>query len=174
MCAIDLNIRGRHLRMICAYMPTAWDADIQVEGVYRQMSRLCEEARKANRTPLIFGDFNAVVGNRIPQDNASIVGENGLGIRNERGQWLVDWATLEQQMILNTRFRKPACKQWTHSHENLERQIDFGLAPKRRWLIPKNAEACQDITVGTDHRCLRLDFKIHIMPKQESNKKKVR
>ena len=111
---------------------------------------------------VVCGDFNAVVGQRRPEDPPHLIANHGLGERNDRRQQLVDWATVENLMILNTRFRKPFDKQWTHQKGTRRRLIDYYLCEKRRWLNARNVEATYDINVGIDHRCVRLDLRIEL------------
>ena len=169
LCALDLKVAGRKFRFIVPYMPTSWHSDALVEGIYDEISKLCAEASARGRMIVVGGDFNAVVGERCHGDPEHTVGDHGLGERNDRGQRLVDWATAENLMILNTKFRKPVEKQWTHQRGGYHRLIDYFLCDKRRWLEVRNIEATLDISVGTDHRCVSLDLRIK--PLQISRRK---
>ena len=74
---------------------------------------------------IIAGDFNAVVGQRVPGDIPKIIGEHGVGERNDRGQRMLEWATSESMVISNTHFRKLFEKQWSHHKGEVERLIDY-------------------------------------------------
>jgi hypothetical protein len=166
LCALDLNIRGKQTRTAAVYMPTSWHDDSLVESVYQDVSKLCVGARRLKRKLMLFGDFNAVVGRNIPGDESAIVGSHGLGLRNDRGQWLVDWASSESLAIVNTLFRKPVHKLWTHTSDNIDRQIDFGMFQRVSWLTAVDSEATQDISLGVDHRCLRVQFRLSVAVKK--------
>ena len=49
---------------------------------------------------MVMGDLNAKVGTE--QDPQKVVGQHGLGERNERGDLWVDWCTTHEQVIMNT------------------------------------------------------------------------
>ncbi|GFN87475.1 craniofacial development protein 2 [Plakobranchus ocellatus] len=58
------------------------------------------------------GDFNAKVGtNKV--DDIDIVGKNGLGIRNERGEKLIEWCQTNNIIVGNTWFQQPPRRKWT-------------------------------------------------------------
>ena len=84
---------------------------------------------------------SAVVGESSPGDNRHIVGSQGCGKRNDRGRVLMDWAHAEPLMVLNTKFRKPFAKQWTHLQAGHKRVINCWLLEKCRWLMVKDVEA---------------------------------
>jgi hypothetical protein len=138
-------------------MPHSNYDDIFVEEVYSQLEQLCNQASKMKRCIFNGGDWNAVVGQRMEGDVADALGTFGHGERNVRGQWLVDWATTHGLTIANTCFRKRFDQQWTHDNGINKRQIDFWLFKKCRKIGLENAEACDDITVGADHRTVRLE-----------------
>ena len=125
LCALDLNISKRKLRFILPFMPTTWHEDAMVEGVYTELSKLCEEAYRLQRVVVVAGDFNAVVGRRSLDDPHDLIGDHGFGDRNDRGQQTVDWASAEGLITTNTRFRKPLGKQWTHCFFGHGRIIDY-------------------------------------------------
>jgi hypothetical protein len=169
LCALDLNITGRRFRFVVPYMPTSWHDDSLVDDMYYEMSNLYLEAKSLNRTVLLGGDFNAVIGSRSPGDPTDCIGPHGVGTRNARGQGLVDWACSHQLLIWNTKFRKPFGKLWTHHGTLNKRQIDFCLAQRRKWITISNIEATQDISLGSDHRCLTWTLDIQAPgPKKQS------
>ena len=50
--------------------------------------------------------MNAIVGPRQFGDDRHIVGDHGVGARNERGEWLVEWATAHRLNIASTTIEK--------------------------------------------------------------------
>ena len=54
ICFLDVDIRGRHIRLIAVYMPTSWSSDGLVEAVYAELTNLCLLSRKANRAAILF------------------------------------------------------------------------------------------------------------------------
>ena len=133
------------MRFIAVYMPHGGNGDADVEGVYMHISAL-------RRACVLLGDWNAVVGHFQPGDDENIVGAYGVGDRNDRGDWLVQWAMAQKLIIANTKCMKTFEEQWTHHHADSRRQLDYGLASlaKSQWIV--DAGACDDIGVGRDHR----------------------
>ena len=63
------------------------------------------------------GDFNAQIWKRTnPKKTAT--GKFGLGLRNKRGDTLVEWAKSRKYQIMNTMFQKKAMKRWTWKSPN--------------------------------------------------------
>eukprot|EP00959_Pyramimonas_sp_CCMP1952_P388692 8144388-Pyramimonas_sp.AAC.1 len=69
-------------------MPTSWGEEVEDEAVYAALDQLCAQGHGRNRTVLLFGDFNAVVGTPAPGDDPQVLGKHGVGARNDRGQLL--------------------------------------------------------------------------------------
>ena len=160
LCAADVDIEGAKCRFICVYMPHGKYDDVFVEAVYKQMEALCEGKSTMLRNLFIGGDCNAVVGGRQLGDDPKVIGRYGIGLRNQRGQWLIDWATSHKMAIANTLFCKRWERQWTHDNGINMRQIDYWMYRLSRDFTVENTEACEDITIGTDHRAVRLEFSI--------------
>ena len=125
------------------------------------LDKTIDGARRQNRTCIVIGDWNAVVGPRQEGDDEGSVGTYGVGCRNERGQWLAQWASTQRLTITNTCMLKPFEDQWTHSNGSNKRQIDFALicTSKAHWI--DDAGANEAIGVGNDHRTVYLHLKMH-------------
>lgn len=170
--AIDMKIAGRFIRLIAIYMPTAWNADSEVEDAYASLTDLCIEGLKRGRCCFIVGDFNAVVGPSTEVDDRRSVGEHGIGTRNDRGKRLVEWATGMGLSIANTFFKKPFDRAWTHLQDGRRRQIDYCVATRSKKCRVRDVEAGYDINVGIDHRCLRVDLDIDRLATNKHKKAK--
>ena len=118
------------------YFPHGGDDDGDVEGLYSEIDKTIEGARRQNRTCILLGDWNAVVGPRQEGDDEDSVGRYGIGRRNDRGQWLTQWTSTQRLTIANTNIRKSFEEQWTHSNGGSKRQIDFILIckDKANWI----------------------------------------
>ena len=53
---------------------------------------------------MAMGNLNAKVGTEQDTQNV-VVGQHGLGERNERGDLCVDWCTTHEKVIMNTWFQ---------------------------------------------------------------------
>ena len=102
VCAIDVDIGIHKVRFVSIYMPHGGYDDDDVEEVYSQLDRLITSAEDSNRQCVLMGDWNAVVGQHQPGDKDGTVGAYGIGKRNGRATWLVQWASLQCLTIANT------------------------------------------------------------------------
>ncbi|XP_072033339.1 craniofacial development protein 2-like [Amphiura filiformis] len=90
-------------RIIQIYMPTTSHIDDAIDEVYEEIDGLLNQD-KASHT-IIMGDFNAKVR----------AGEQvfGIGVRNDRGDKLVDFAVNKGFRIMNTFFKKKPSMNWS-------------------------------------------------------------
>ncbi|GFO15732.1 craniofacial development protein 2-like protein, partial [Plakobranchus ocellatus] len=93
---VDLNI-------IQVYAPTANSNDEDLDKFYNEMDTAKTQC-KSQDPLIIMGDFNAKVGTEKVDD---IVGKHGLGIRNERGEKLIEWCQTNNIIVGNTWFQQP-------------------------------------------------------------------
>jgi endonuclease/exonuclease/phosphatase family metal-dependent hydrolase len=69
---------------------------------------LLNESRKDENT-ILMGDFNAKIGTQADNDEAA-VGKNEYGLRNNRGDMLVEFAESKGLKIMNSFFQKKASR----------------------------------------------------------------
>ena len=73
--------------VIQAYAPTSNAEEAEVEGFYEDLHDLLELTTKKD-VLFIRGDWNAKVGS---QETPGVTGKDGLGVRNEAGQRLIEF-----------------------------------------------------------------------------------
>ncbi|XGW33916.1 hypothetical protein V3C99_017989 [Haemonchus contortus] len=89
-------------KIVQVYAPTASAEDDELERFYEEI----EMALKLkSRYTTVQGDFNAVVGSRL-DDTEHPVGRFGAGVRNERGNRLIEFAEQHKFSIMNTFFEE--------------------------------------------------------------------
>ena len=76
--------------------------------------------------------MNAIVGPWQFGDDEHIIGDHGVGARNERGEWLVEWATAHRLTIVSTTIENCFDDQWTHENGGIKRQLDYCLIDAAR------------------------------------------
>lgn len=171
--AVDIDIGGNHLRLISIYMPHGGCDDEEVEGVYTKLDSIVCGARRINRVCVLLGDWNAVVGGRQAGDDEDVVGEfGGAGVRNSRGDWLVEWASSQRFMIADTLFERNSEDQWTYQNGLARRQLDYCLVDVDCGQCVKDAGAVDLIGVGADHRAVKMRLALPIKDKQHGQKRK--
>ncbi len=99
---------------------------------------------------VLCGDFNAKVGNI---HHEKIVGPYGLGLRNQSGDKLIEFAHHHHLFITNTWFeQKERCRHtWTAPNGTTKNQIDYILVNHRYRNSVNNAKARHDVDCGLDH-----------------------
>lgn len=103
MMLVKLRSNLFNTKIIQIYAPTADKPEEEIEQFYETLRRALKYT-KGNEMCIIMGDFNAKIGRGSVE---GIVGEHGLGERNERGDRLVQFCREEDFIIMNTWFRLP-------------------------------------------------------------------
>ncbi|GFN93424.1 craniofacial development protein 2-like [Plakobranchus ocellatus] len=119
---VDLNI-------IQVYAPTANSNDEDLDKFYDELDTAKTQC-KSQDPLIIMGDFNAKVGTEKVDD---VVGKHGLGIRNERGEKLIEWCQTNNIIVGNTWFQQPPRRKWTWKSpgDETRNQIDYMMISKR-------------------------------------------
>ncbi|GFO26722.1 craniofacial development protein 2-like protein [Plakobranchus ocellatus] len=119
---VDLNI-------IQVYAPTANSNDEDLDKFYNELDTAKTQC-KSQDPLIIMGDFNAKVGTEKVDD---IVGKHGLGIRNERGEKLIEWYQTNNIIVGNTWFQQAQRRKWTWKSpgDDTRNQIDYMIISKR-------------------------------------------
>ena len=107
------------------------------------------------------GDFNAKIGIKEKNENLEWIGPHGIGIRNDRGERLLDFAANNKLFVTNTFFQKPSSLYWTWESPGgaYHNQIDFIMADEKSTIY--NTEVITHVDIGSDHRMVRGKVKIN-------------
>lgn len=100
-CILQLNKRYK-LQIIQAYAPTISHNDDEVEGFYEDIAGL--QDREKCYFKILMGDFNARIGKTREGERST--GPFGSGVRDDRGDGLVNFAECQGLYILNSFFIK--------------------------------------------------------------------
>jgi exonuclease III len=158
LLSVDINIKGTPLRFVVPYMPHGGYADCHVDHMYVHVQRLHADAKRSKRRTIIGGDFNAVTGSRLDEDEGTTLGLYGMGCRNARGEWMLRWMQAEGFIIANTKFKKMDDHIWTYVNDGCKRQIDSICAERSLFKRIFDAEAGDWIRTGLDYKSVRLDW----------------
>ena len=111
------------LNIIQVYAPTTAYSDSEVDEFYEQVDSVRRQC-KAEEVTIVMGDLNAKVGQG---SSGSVVGDFGLGERNERGDKWVEWCESWEQVITNTWFRhhNRFLYTWKSPGDRVRNQIDY-------------------------------------------------
>ena len=98
MIVVKMHGELANVILIQVYMPTSGHSEEEVEVVYEQLEELLKE-QKGSDYVVIIGDWNTIVGEGRDE---LLVGNFGLGKRNERGELLVDFCKRNKLVVTNT------------------------------------------------------------------------
>ena len=153
---LALMINGTPINIIEVY-PTEASREEDIIEFYNLLDDTLNNY-KAHRT-FVMGDFNSKIGHR-DYGEEEVMGPHGFGIRNERGDKLIQFAQGQRLKIMNTFFRKTPSSRWTWRAPNgrTKNEIDFILADKREGI--RDVQVINGLRFDTDHRMIRLHLQI--------------
>lgn len=157
-----LKLNKRYsVQFIHGYAPTSQADDEEMETFLEDLSKA--KCSHQAHFKIISGDFNAKIGQKTTADS-DYVGRFGLGVRNHRGDMLINHLNKENLYCLNTLFKKPIQRKWTWKSPDghTKNEIDY--------ILSNNKNICTDVSVlnrfdtNSDHRlvraCLCFNLKI--------------
>ena len=110
------------------------------------------------------GDFNSKVGRIVDSNEKGVVGNFGLGERNDCGERLVEFAMENEMAITNPMFmnHKRRLYTWTSPDGDTKNQIDYILV-NRSWRTSVSAtRTLPGADCGSDHEMLMCEFKFRL------------
>lgn len=107
LIGLKIKIGTTKLSIIQVYAPTEKATDEDVEKWYKMLDKTTEHFR--SEIMLVIGDFNSKIGISKPGES-QVIGPFGYGVRNKRGERLVQWLWQQQFMAGNSIFKKKARK----------------------------------------------------------------
>ncbi|CAH2207796.1 jg21271, partial [Pararge aegeria aegeria] len=152
---LNLKLPCKRLSIIQVYAPTETSDEEEIKTFYKTIDTAIAIAHEEF---ILMGDFNAKIGE--PQsDEYTIMGNYGYGVRNDRGQKLIDFAMENKLAIINTFYKKKAKRRWTWRSPNgqVKNEIDYVLSNYPQMF--QNAETLS-INYPSDHRPLRAQISL--------------
>ncbi|KAI5715694.1 hypothetical protein M8J77_020891 [Diaphorina citri] len=158
--------------IIQVYMPTSETSEETVDEVYKQIEEILEEYGRGQVRTMIMGDWNSVIGDKA---DGNVVGEYGLGTRNERGEKLVEFCKEFGFWISNTWFKqhKRRLYTWKSPGDRKRYQLDYILINQRFKNSIKTAKTFPGADIFSDHNLLIAEVRTrlkHIRRKGTSKK----
>ena len=121
--------------------------------------------KSQRKTVLLLGDFNAKIGCGI-QFNAEkeVIGQYGLGERNDRGNMLLEFCIGNSLAITNILFQQhPRCLYtWVGPGNKVRNQIDYIICRQRWKSSIKIAKTLPGADIGSDHQLLIADIRLKL------------
>ncbi|GBP70624.1 Craniofacial development protein 2 [Eumeta japonica] len=164
VATLNINIGDNKISIIQIYAPTDTASDYEIDTFYKTIETAIESAHKHI---ILMGDFNAKIG--APKDTENcIMKQYGYGVRNDRGQRLIDFALENKLTIINTCFKKKENRRWTWRSPTgqYKNEIDYILSNQPS--LFENIEVI-NLNYPSDHRPVRATLKLS---KQKTNRTK--
>ena len=89
--SIRLKASPINITIILIYAPTSTYNDEEIEKFYETVDNTIQESHKKDIL-IVQGDFNAKIGINANEEWAECAGRFGIGVRNDRGQRLLEFA----------------------------------------------------------------------------------
>lgn len=166
-----MTTHGR-LNIIQIYAPTADKEEVEIEKFYDDLQKTLHNTKSRDIT-IVMGDFNAKVGEGRCE---TIVGPYGLGVRNERGDRLIEFCLEHNLVVTNTFFKLPKRRLYTwkspadKDNKIVRNQIDYILINHRYRNAIQSVRAYPGADVSSDHNPLIAKFQLHLKKVQTSHK----
>ena len=165
---ITVRLEGHPLNItvVQVYAPTSTASEEVMEDFYGQLQDTLDRIPSKDML-LVIGDWNAKIGHC--HTKSKIIGNFGLGERNERGDRLEDFCQANDMIVGNTFFQHHPRRLWTwKSPGNLvKNQIDYILI-KRRWRSALlNVRTRPSADCGSDHQLLVANIKLKLKARKK-------
>ncbi|CAF3333574.1 unnamed protein product [Rotaria socialis] len=150
------------LTVIHVYALTSASSVDEIEIFYDSIEHALTQTPKKDIV-IVTGDWNAKVGS----DNTNwelVMCKYRYGNRNERGDRLLEFATLHNLNICNTRFQQKANRKWTWAspdgvHKSM---IDLVLIQRRWKSSATNCRTFQSADISSDHSLVLCNIKLRL------------
>jgi Reverse transcriptase (RNA-dependent DNA polymerase)/Endonuclease-reverse transcriptase/Domain of unknown function (DUF6451) len=162
------------ISVIHVYAPTSSSTEEDIEAFYNDVDETITKTEKKDII-ILTGDWNAKVGSDNT-DWKSVMGKYGFGDRNERGERLLEFATVHDLFICNTRFQQKPNRKWTWAspdgiHKNM---IDLILI-QRRWKTSViNCRTFQSADISSDHSLVLCNIKLRLKKMYNTSQQRCR
>lgn len=171
MMMIKIEAEPVDIVIIQVYMPTTDHDDEEVEDIYEQLEELIENL-KGNDNLIVMGDWNASVGEGR---EGAVVGEYGLGRRNERGERLAEFCRQQKMVATNTWYQQAKRRRytWKKPGDTGRYQLDYILVRQRFRNSVKKSCSYPGADVDSDHNlvAMRMAVKLKKIKKMQTWRK---
>ena len=163
---------GAHVKLsvIVCYAPTNDATDEAKDEFYRALNSVANDIPRHDMACFL-GDFNAKVGNDR-SFSPEVLGEHGLGQRNENGELLIDFALLNDLVIGGTLFshRDVHKYSWISPDGHTRNQIDHCLWSRKWRSSLLDIRGYRGADVGSDHNLMAAKIRLKLKRNRKANK----
>ena len=166
MCKIQA--KPFNIVIIQVYAPTSDHDDEEVETFYETLDMTIKQT-KSSDIIILMGDFNAKVGTEAM---SKVIGKEGLGETNERGERLIQYCEKHDLSIMNTMFKQPKRRlyTWKSPGDLYRNQIDYVIIKTRFKNTVVDCRTSPGADIGSDHNPVIMKMKVKLKkPKKNPN-----
>src|SRR5580692_11321670 len=151
-------------------MPTSEHSDEEVEEMYEQLEELMSELKGSDHV-VIMGDWNAIVGEGRDE---LVIGKFGLGVRNERGERIIEFCKRNKLVVTNTWFEQEKRRRytWKKPGDSGRYQIDYIVVRQRYTNSVKSSWSCPGADADSDHNLVAMKIKLKLKLSRGKTQKK--
>ncbi len=175
LAVVRMDVTPHVMSIIQAYAPTSAAPDEEMDEFYGALEETLASIPRSDVT-IVMGDFNAKVGKTDKSDGFyGLVGNHGLGTRNERGERLLQFCAEQQLVLTNTLFQQHRRRlyTWKSCDSHTRNQIDYILIQKRWKSSVIKARTYPGADASSDHQLLVARMKLRIRTKKMKKKARI-
>lgn len=155
---VKLEIEGEVWNVISCYAPQTGCTEEEKEEFWEHIDGEMQAVPSCERM-VVAGDLNGHVGRDRTGYN-DVHGGHGIGVANEEGIKILDFATAYQLRILNTVYKKRRNHLVTYNSGGRETQIDYIMVRKEHAKESKNCKVLPAEAITTQHRVLVSELEV--------------
>lgn len=148
--SLILEVQNKKVHIVQVHAPHCLSPEEEWEIFYANLLEAAERGNHLSRRFCI-GDFNSRVGKCIKE---KCLGKFGYGMRNDKGERLIEFAEGNNLRIMNTFYKKDDEDKWTWIHPNKKTKTEIDFIMTSRWDMVKNVEVVKNVDVNSDHRAV--------------------
>ena len=168
---MKLEIEGEVWHIISCYTPQVGCTQEEKYEFWEHMDAEMQAVPRSDRL-VVAGDLNGHVG-RDRDGYDGVHGGHGLGVRNEEGINIMDFATAYQMRLMNTYYKKRENHLVTYNSGGRRSQIDFIMLRKEYTKECKNCKVLLKEAITTEHRVLIAELEVKATRKRRVEGRKL-
>ena len=164
---IMVKLKGKpfDVNIIQVYAPTQDHTENEIEEFYENLQQLMKYTKSCEMN-MAMGDLNAKI-RKGAED--PVVGNYGLGTRNERGSKLIEFCKGNNLIIMNTMFKHHPKNiyTWKSPGDVCRNQIDYIMINDRFKNSVKNVKTHPGADIDSDHNPVVMNLKLKLKIRQK-------
>ena len=176
LISIRLRASPFNMTIVQVYAPTSDASDDTIEEFYSQLQDIVNSIDKKDIL-IIQGDWNSKVGVDATEDWGNHCGPSCNATTNERGQRLLEFASLNDMVLANTLGLHKASRRYTwHAPNGTRHQIDYIMVPNRfkSGINRATTRTFPGADIGSDHDLVLLNFRVRLRRKSKTKSSRIR